>query len=448
MNNLINKDFRQELLRVDVIPRQLNEVTNKYKKLMLEELQNGKIKTEEVTVCQCGSNKLEQLTKIDRFGLPFGSFICQDCGLILTSPRIQQSSLSYYYNKFYHPLNYGKESIKDNTALFAVGQGKKIYHLVEQYLPKDKNLVVLEIGAGTGNVLKEFKEEASLNNYVVYETGTEYSDDCIEKCLVNKINVVYGDLESISKENKKYDLIILSHVFEHFINIDIELKLINNLLSDSGILYIEVPGMLVTHKKPYYNFSFLGYSIHAHIYNFTQNTLARIVEFYGYQIVYGNEEVELILQKGSQKINKSNEYLKIMHYLSFLYDNYVYFNGLNSQLLFSKDKIKKLNTQVENRNTQIKKLNTQIENRETQIKKLNTQVENRETQIKKLNTQVENRETQIKKLNTQVENRDRKLSTISSYIKEMNETLFYFHPIKKLRLLIGLGNRIMNELKK
>lgn len=92
MNNLLNQNFRKELLRTDIVPRKLNKVSQKYKELFFEDLKKGIIKTEVVEVCQCGSENLERLTNIDRFGLPFGSLICKDCGLVITSPRIREES--------------------------------------------------------------------------------------------------------------------------------------------------------------------------------------------------------------------------------------------------------------------------------------------------------------------------------------------------------------------
>jgi len=81
--------YKEEYLRTDVIPRKLNQVSQKYKNLLLDDINNHVIKTEVVSHCQCESSTLEEIAKIDRFGLPFGSFICQECGLVLTSPRIK-----------------------------------------------------------------------------------------------------------------------------------------------------------------------------------------------------------------------------------------------------------------------------------------------------------------------------------------------------------------------
>ena len=329
MASLLNKDFRQELLRMDIVPRNLNDVSKKYKEMLIQDFKNRVIKTEVVKTCQCGSENLEELTKIDRFGLLFGSLICKQCGLVITNPRISEESLPYYYDKYYHPLNYGREYIRKENVAFARGQGKKIFNILKSFLPNKKEFMVLEIGAGTGNVLFEFREEAKKENITVKELGTEYSEDCILSCKEKNINVIQGNSETVlnlKKEESKYDIIILSHVFEHFIDLNYELILLKKLMHNETLLYIEVPGIMAIHKSKWYNFSFLGYSIHAHMYNFTKESLNNILLSNGFNSVFLNDEVESVFKIGMNKnVKINNAYIKILNYLEFIDNNNSYF---------------------------------------------------------------------------------------------------------------------------
>ncbi len=334
------QDYRINLLCENKIPRKLNDVSKKYKNMLSREINDKKILTETIRECQCGSTKLELLTNIDRFALPFKSLICQECGLVMTSPRIKEESLPYYYEKFYHPLTYGKESLEKQEVLFSKGQGNKIFNLVKDFLPKQKELKVLEIGVGTGSVLKEFKYEANLNNYLVQELGTEYSSECIEICKKNDIKAIFGNAESAIEHNIEFDLIILSHVFEHFIDLQKELNTIKHLMTKKSILYIEVPGLFIIHKKPGYNFSLLGYLTHAHMYNFTLDSLNNILSMHGFKMLYGNEEIESIFIFDNKKTHIQNAYLKIMHYLEFLDNNQNYFNTQQNILKKYNNRIK------------------------------------------------------------------------------------------------------------
>ncbi len=367
------KKFREELLRTDIIPRQLNAVSQKYKELFLKDLETGKIETEVVSECQCGSSKLEQLTNIDRFGLPFGSLICQDCGLITTSPRIKEESLPYYYNKYYHPLNYGKEHLENQTALFADGQGKKIFNILKEYLPKREKIKVLEIGSGTGNILLEFKEEAKKENISVEELGTEYSQDCIDLAKSKEINIIYGNIDTVAAKEEKFDVIILSHVFEHFIDLQKEMNSLKQLMHSETLLYIEVPGVMKAYEKDYYDFLFLGYLVHAHMYNFTKGTLVNTIVNYGLKNIYSNEEVESVFKladKTEENSQSTNSYNEIMGYLEKYYLSYSFLKkALNARLGKLSQKLEKYETMLENRNKDIAKLSEQVEHRNEKLEK-------------------------------------------------------------------------------
>ena len=85
--------------------------------------------------------------------------------------------------------------------------------------------------------------------------------------------------DTLSRENlhQKFDLVILSHVFEHFIDLKMALDKLKLVLADNGMVYIEVPGIMTLNKKRVYNFDFLRYTIHAHVYNFNLSSITRIL---------------------------------------------------------------------------------------------------------------------------------------------------------------------------
>jgi len=425
----IVKDFRKELLRTDVVPRKLNEVSLKYKEMFLEDLKSGKIKTEEVVKCQCGGSNLEQLARIDRFGLPFGSLICQDCGLVITSPRIVEESLPYYYDTYYHPLNYGREDLENQTALFADGQGKKIFSILKEYLPQKKKLKILEVGAGTGNVLAEFKSEAKQHDIEIDELGTEYSNDCILKARKdNNINIIFGNAETIVKRNEKFDVIILSHVFEHFIDLNKELNNLKKLMTNDSLLYIEVPGIMVNHKKHYYDFSFLYYLTHAHIYNFTKTTLSNILYLNGMKSIFSNEEVfsVSILNTNNIKYKIKNDYFSTLKYLECLVNDQDYFK----QLYFYKKQYFSQQKTIKNRENTIK-------GKEFLISKMQKELQKQEIFINKQQNTIKNRENTIK-------GKDYLLDILSGSIEEINSYSLITNPLKKYK---AYKNMLMNFYK-
>ena len=383
--------------------RVLNEVSSRYRDLLIKDIKEKRILLEEVKNCICcGSTDFETLLNIDRFELPFGSYLCKSCGLVSTSPRIVQESLPYYYETYYHPLNYGKESLENQTALFQEGQGRKIFTKTAPYLNKS-NISVLEIGAGVGNVLDEFRAEAKSKQITAEVLGTEYSPECIAQCRHRDVEVIEGNAASVLSLNRKFDLIILSHVFEHFIDLHKELDILRQLLHKDGMLYVEVPGILKIHNKHYYDFSFVGYSVHAHMYNFTSITLKNVITQHGFSLKESNEEVESIFQlTPDTKADIENDYLRIHHYLTFLED---FRNTIKAQ---EKACQKKVDHQLE-------------------------RITYRDNEILKYKTQVENRNKEIATLKVQKETYMKHIDNIQQTLQDFRNFKIYKHPFKKYK---------------
>ena len=425
----MNNNFRKNLLIDNIIPKKINDIAKKHRALLMHDLENNVIETETISTCQCGSLNLEELSKIDRFGLPFGSLICQDCGLVSTSPRITNKSLPYYYNKYYHPLNFGIESLENRNALYSDGQGVKIFTKLKPFLPKTNKLNILEIGAGTGSVLTEFKEEAKKHKIEVTELGTEYSDECIRECQNRNINIIEGNIQTVIATNKQFDVIILSHVFEHFVDLKKELSDLRKLMHSQSLLYIEVPGLLVNHKKWYYDFSYLIYHVHAHMYNFTKETLSNLLSQSQFKQIDANEEVEAIYKlSDNNKINTINSYSETLKYLKFLDENNAYFVQESEDKRFYERQYYQQQQTIINRENTIQGKEALINKQKDQIEKQKDQIEKQKDQIEKQNTKIEKQNTKIEKVNKKLTSIKTLLHPIQKYkayknlIKEINET--------------------------
>jgi len=330
--NLIGFDFRKQLANAKLATMDLNAVSLEARAFLESEIKQGKIETEAVTSCLCGSSQLEPLTTVDRFGLSFGSSICVDCGLVLTTPRISESSLPRYYDLVYHRLNYGRQHLNELGPLFGNGQGQKIFGLVEPLLRLEEPLRVLEVGSGTGSVLRELLDEAERRNCESMRAiGTEFSQECIDISESRNgdrpIRYIKGGLkEAAHHAGEGFHLIILSHVFEHFTNPRHALEQIKSLLTQEGLLYIEVPGIYRIHRAAYYKCSFLGYLTHAHMYHFTASSLSNLVRSGGFELKFVNEGVESLFglkSKPAEELSHSpdirkNCYQSVLAYLEFL----------------------------------------------------------------------------------------------------------------------------------
>ena len=161
-----------------------------------------------------------------------------------------------------------------NTALFRTGQGTEIYQHMRPFLDAG-TLHVAEIGAGTGQVLREFGRAAEAAGHDVNLIGCEYARSFVAAGRELGTDLRQGGIEALAGETPP-DVFIMSHVVEHFADPAAELQQCGEVSRRPGTLvYVEVPGLVVgtLHAKTEYEFELSQYLTLAHTYHFTLSTL-------------------------------------------------------------------------------------------------------------------------------------------------------------------------------
>ena len=291
------------LLTTTTIPWRLNSVQREARTKLYEAVTRGDLLLSKREACLCGSQDLTKIASIDRFGLDFSSYLCRDCGLVLTSPYISEASLARYYSEYYHSLTFGKNEPLER--LFANAQGRKIFHKLKEYLPPGR-IRVLEIGAGVGSNLLDFQDEASSSGLDVEALGIEYSQAYVEFGRKKGVELLQSGLREFgSATSDRFDVIIMSHVFEHFTDPARELATIRKISRENTLLYIEVPGILHLRRNLAYGSDLLKYLTHAHIFNFSLSTLVNVLRAGGFSLLSGNEVVETVFRVDRELVRNS-----------------------------------------------------------------------------------------------------------------------------------------------
>ncbi len=270
-------------------------VRRKYRGLFINMINSGAISLEKVTMCACGGSVLITISEKDRFGLPFGTKLCKRCGLVFTSPRISESSLSKYYKEIYYPLVVGKESSETLTSVVREDQGERIYRWIEKSMGSEsgKILNVCEVGCASGSNLTAFSRIALSHGVKCLLYGSEYEDRYAAAASRMNVRIIEGGIDAIARCGIKFDVMILSHVFEHLTDLDRALNQIKSALIPGGILYIEVPGIMNDEMmEEWYDGDYISYCVHAHTFYFNLTSLNYILARNGFELVEGNEIVQ------------------------------------------------------------------------------------------------------------------------------------------------------------
>ena len=261
----------------------------------------GKISLQERKKCFCGSENFEVLSKYDRFCLPFGTQICKSCGLVSQTISMTEESLSLFYDQIYWPLIRGVYENKRHKNLFKTppkkdeGESFILPYLVSQNKPSIK---VFEVGCGEGIRIQKLLKELDKLGIKNEAFGCDYSSKAIKSLEHSKVKVVNGGIESLEAFGKA-DVLILSHVFEHMLDLKKTLKQIKNILSKDGFVYIEVPGLIDLENKVEYGFNYQNFNVLAHIYNFSLRTLSNVMSTEGFTLIKGDEYIRSIFALGA-----------------------------------------------------------------------------------------------------------------------------------------------------
>lgn len=273
----------------------LRGVKRKYYFELLRRIFAGDYPLEHVTKCYCGCSDLEILSAQERFALPFGTKICISCGLIQLSPRICAKSLPNFYNEIYYGLILGGD-IKELSSIDC-RMARNTYELLRKdaiAVFSGEELKVIDIGCGSGVRLKEMIHLAKAEGIKLRGLGCDYSRRAVEISAKKNIDCRLGGVKSL--EGEKADIVILSHVIEHFVDIKSEFESINKLMKKGSYLYIEVPGVEDLVNRAEYGYDYLLYSVMAHIYNFNLASLRSVVEPLGFEFISGDEYIRSVFR--------------------------------------------------------------------------------------------------------------------------------------------------------
>lgn len=309
----------ERLLQRDITPFPLNKLQRQYKHKIEQAIASGEIALQERNSCICGSSEHHALANVDRFGLDFPSRICKSCGLVFTSPHLAGESLPAYYQSYYHPLTFGTP--QTNTPLFCKGQGGKIFSLTQAHLPGSGTLKIFELGAASGSNLLEFTQAASKAGVKTECFGLEYNTQLVEHGRKQGLKLDDRSLDDyVENSGETFDLVILSHVFEHFVDIGQQLALLKQISGPDTLFYIEVPGIMNLRNGHFYDYDFLKYLTHAHIFNFNLRAMEAALAQFGFSLVYGNERVETIFKQSESpvSVDASKNYAELCDFLKKL----------------------------------------------------------------------------------------------------------------------------------
>lgn len=167
---------------------------------------------------------------------------------------------------------------KDTTSY---NHGNGILDLIETHTGK-KEGSLLDIGCKFGDLLIA-ADRRGWNTI-----GIELNADFCAIARDSGLEVYNDVIERLDIDISGFDIIILSHVLEHIERPDSSLKAIFDRLNPMGILYVETPNQSSPIAWGVYRGRWLGVATPGHIWAFTHQTLKKVVQSTGFEIIWQN----------------------------------------------------------------------------------------------------------------------------------------------------------------
>jgi SAM-dependent methyltransferase len=279
-----------------------------------EKIRKGLYVFEDVP-CFCGSTNGVLLASRERLGLYYPLVACRNCGILRASPRMTAASYSQFYDSEYWPLQILVDHESDWYFGKKLEEGERIRDYVLDHWPsRNAPKIVFEVGCDTGMKLVPWK------NLGCEVSGVDCNVRRIErgKELTGITSLHVGGMEQFIEKGQQADLVILSHVLEHFLGLDEALQNVRRILSPSGCVYVALPGTFWWIREKCCGDILVLLTI-AHTYQFSLATLRYVLECEGFELVHGTEEIVSLFRMGDQFRGRDavpeGEFQRVMTYL-------------------------------------------------------------------------------------------------------------------------------------
>lgn len=134
------------------------------------------------------------------------------------------------------PFVYDELRKREKDDWWFVGRRQIILILLGKYLAGRKNLLIIDIGCGAGDVIDVLGSYGKA-------IGVDNDKQIVEFDKKKGRNVVYGDINKLDFPNDTFDLVLLLEVLEHLDSDMAGIKEVFRILKPQGIFLATVPAL-------------------------------------------------------------------------------------------------------------------------------------------------------------------------------------------------------------
>jgi SAM-dependent methyltransferase len=231
----------------------------------------------------CGSELVPVLAEVHdtRFGLPgaYGIHGCRRCGLEHTLPRPSQSELNRFYEEHYNFAGVTGASYHGLRRLLHSPLFYRLWLAIDgdvSFHARRGRGRLLDVGCNEGRGLAFYRANG------FQAEGLELNSVAAAAARARGFTVHEQPLEGFQPA-EPYDVVVMSNVLEHFLDIRQALNDVRRLLAADGEVWISLPNSRSWLRRQFGR-SWINWHVPFHIVHFSLNTLSRALEEAGFEI--------------------------------------------------------------------------------------------------------------------------------------------------------------------
>lgn len=237
--------------------------------------------TEFVNCNLCNSDSTRKLMSIKGFNI----VKCRNCGLSYVNPRLKERKLHKIYDKKYFS-NEAFDGAK--TAFYGYGKYLEEEDCIKATFKRRLKVInrlsgkgrLLDIGCAFGFFLELARDNGwKVQGLEISEYAYTYAKNVLKLPVMNKT------LEKAKFKSSSFDVVTIFDVIEHLPDPKSTLKEIRRVLKPNGLVVITTPNIgSITAKILWKNWEEVR-RVREHIYFFSKNTLKKILESLGFEVL-------------------------------------------------------------------------------------------------------------------------------------------------------------------
>lgn len=269
------------------------------------------------TSCLNKCNNDSKISNRDLFGFKIPFVICKKCGLVRAARFLDPISLSDFYKNYYTKI-FSDDYLEPEE--FFNFQSKHsfskwdVIKLVKKNFKNDE--IFMDLGGCAGGVMEKYIKTQKC--FLV-----DYDKKYLDYAESKGIHVIFGDIENVIRKKIKPDLILLSHVIEHIVDLEKFLIDLKKIMKENSLVYFEFPAL--DSLKLGRSANFLNELHIPHIYYFTSYWMKNYLILKGFEPLYVDKYSRIVAKLGNFNQNTIFKnwyyYTKLDIFLGNIYAN-------------------------------------------------------------------------------------------------------------------------------